>query len=98
MRMQPKDRKEQILIAAVELSKTGNYMQITRDQIATKAGVAMGLVTHYFSTMVQLRRDVMRYAVRVEIPEIVAQGLAMNDTQAKKAPEYLRRKALESLQ
>ncbi len=96
-RMQPKDRKEQILLAAVELSKSSNYMRVTRDQIAEKAGVAMGLVTYYFSTMAQLRRDVMRYAVRCEVLEIIAQGLALGDTQARKAPEDVRKKAVATL-
>ena len=40
--------------------------------------------------MTQLRRDIMRYAVREGLAEIVAQGLANGDDHAKKAPAELK--------
>jgi len=93
----PAARKGQILLAAVELAKEVGYNKMTRDDIAIKAGVSMGLVTHYFETMIQLRRDVMRYARNNDIPEIIAQGIANQDKHAKKAPEALKQKAIELL-
>ena len=94
-RQKPDVRKDQILIAAVELAKEVGYNKMTRDAIAIKAGVSMGLVTHYFETMNQLRRDVMRYARKHEIPAIIAQGLVNNDQHARKAPPELKNKAAE---
>ena len=94
-RTDPELRKDQILNVAVELAKTGGYHKISRDSIAEKAGVSQGLVSKSFNTMKQLRRAVMRAAIHREIPEIVAQGIANQDDQAKKAPPELKRKAIE---
>lgn len=96
-RVNPILRRENILIAAVELARENGYNKITRDDIAERAGVSMGLVTHYFETMVQLRRAVMRHAIQFEIVEIIAQGLANKDDHARKAPEELKKQAVDKL-
>jgi AcrR family transcriptional regulator len=56
-------RREQILQAAVTLAARDGYPNIKRDEVAQRAGVAAGSVNLHFSTMTQLRRDVVRYAV-----------------------------------
>lgn len=94
-RKNPEARKDEILKAAVELAVEVGYNTMTRDAIAIHAGVSMGLVTHYFETMVQLKRAVIRAAITQEIPEIIAQGLANKDDHAKKAPEALKQQAIE---
>ena len=96
-RLSPKVRRESILIAALDLAKTHGYNRITRDAIAEHAGVSMGLVTRYFHTMQQLRRTLMRAAIKSEILEIVAQGLASNDVYAQNAPDELKERAINSL-
>jgi len=93
-RTDPKLRREHILNIAVEMARKVGYHKITRDGIAEGAGVSMGLVTRYLGTMKQLRRTIMRAAITQEIPEIVAQGLANGDNQAKKAPDDLKAKAV----
>ncbi|MCK5644889.1 MAG: TetR/AcrR family transcriptional regulator [Gammaproteobacteria bacterium] len=93
-RADPALRREQILNAAVVLARTQGYAQITRDAVAEQAGVSMGLISRYFGTMKQLKRDVMRAAVRQEIPEIIAQGLANADRHARKAPPELKERAV----
>ena len=65
--------------------------------VAERAGVSDTLVSRYFATMNQLRQAIMRRAVVLEIPEIVAQGLADGETQARKAPEALKEKAVALL-
>lgn len=92
-RVSPKLRREQILAAAVELAKTDGYRKMTRDDIAKRAGVSTGLVTKYFSTMPALRRDVMRAAVRNNVAEVVAQGLANRCSHAMKASPELKKQA-----
>lgn len=87
------ERREEILSAALKLARQGNYQSITRDAIADEAGVSFGLVTRYFGTMNNLRRDVMRAAIKLEKAEIVAQGLALGDKHARKAPEELKKEA-----
>lgn len=86
-------RKEHILGVAIELAIRDGYNKITRDGIAEAAGVSMGLVTKYFGTMIQLKRDVIRAAIKQEIPEIIAQGLANGDDRARKASAELKAKA-----
>jgi len=96
-RANPALRKLHILAMAVEVSKTRGYNRITRDEVAKAAGVSMGLVTRYFGTMVQLRRAIIRYAIQKEIPEIVFQGIACGDDNARKAPQALKTRAAELL-
>lgn len=97
-RMSPAARKDDILAAAIKLAEGGqNYQRLTRDHIASAAGVAPALVSAYFGTMPNLRRDIMRAAVRDGSLRIIAQGLAAGDTQAKKAAPAIRAKAAELL-
>lgn len=96
-RMQPDARKAMILQAAIEAAKSHGYQNVTRDDIANRAGVSMGLVTKYYGTMNQLRRAIMRAAVVEEIGPVIAQGLVFNDPQAQKAPEHVKRKALSDV-
>jgi len=96
-RLKPEIRREQILAAALVIAERDGYNALTRDGIAIQAGVAAGQVNHIFNTMTQLRRAVMRAAVHREILPIVAQGVAQGDKDAHAAPDWLKRKALESL-
>lgn len=96
-RANPELRKGSILDAAVELSKSHGYANISRQQIADRAGVSTGLVTKYFGTMQQMRRAIMRAAITREIPEIVAQGMACSDRHASKAPDELKNAARATL-
>ena len=92
-RANPELRRDQILKVAIELSIKNGYNNIRRDDIAEAAGVSEGLVTKYFNTMVQLRRDIIRWAIAHEIAEIIKQGIANGDKHAKKAPTYLKIRA-----
>lgn len=97
LKMQARERKAQILSAALDLCKTASYSRITREQIAERAGIPPTLITYHFGTMPALRRDIMREAVRIECLPVVAQGLAVRDAHAVKAPEELRNRAIASL-
>lgn len=89
-------RKEQILNVAVRLSKDVGYTNITRQHIADDIGISMGAITTYF-TMPQLRKQIMRRAVQGGVIEVIAQGIANKDNQAMKAPEELKKQAVELL-
>lgn len=92
-RANPELRKSQILGVALAQAKAVGYHKVTRDAIADGAGVSMGLVTRYFGTMGQLKRAVMRAAITQGVAEVVAQGLANGDPQARKAPAELKAQA-----
>ena len=92
-RANPELRKEQILSVALNVARDTGYHKMTRDHIAEGAGCSVGLVSKYFGTMIKLKRAVMRAAINQEIPEIVAEGLAIGDKCARKAPQHLKEKA-----
>jgi AcrR family transcriptional regulator len=96
-KLQARERLTQILAAALTLSVRSGYTRITREAIANAAGVSPGLVTHHMGTMEQLRRDVMREAVRVQCLPVIAQGLVMRDRHALRASAFLQTAARNSL-
>lgn len=98
IKMEARERIAQILKAALALcTDTTNYSRITRDEIAKRAGMPPSLVAYHCGTMPDLRRSIMREAVRVECLPVIAQGLAARDRHAAKAPEELRLRALQSI-
>lgn len=96
-KLDARERIGQILRAALELAKTAGYTKVTRDAIGQHAGIAPTLVAYHLGTMPDLRRQIMREAVRVQCLPVIAQGLAVRDPHALKAPEDLRRRACQSL-
>jgi len=92
-RTDPALRRQQILDVAVELARKGDYTRVTRGQVAEAAGCSGGLVTRYFKTMTQLKKAIIRAAVRDGVVEIVAQGIARRDPQARKASPDLKNEA-----
>ncbi len=96
-RLEPKDRKAQLLAVALNQAASHGYQNLKRLSIASEAGVAESLVSKYLGTMPDLKRDVMRAAIRLRRLEIIAQGLALKDRHALKAPEELRIAALNSI-
>lgn len=94
-RKSPEARKEEILLAAIEVSKEKGYRHIVRSEVAEKAGVSTGLIQYYFESIAALRGQIMRAAVDREIPEIIFQGLAVSDAIALNAPIELRTAALK---
>ena len=47
----PNMRLENVLNAAIELSRRDGYMRITRDDVAAHAGIGAGSVNRAFGTM-----------------------------------------------
>jgi AcrR family transcriptional regulator len=95
-RLDPEDRKSQILDVAMAMAKKDGYTRITRDAVASKAKVSTGLVTMYFS-MDALRDAIIKLAVKRGIAEIVAQGLANRHPVALRAPQELKERAASLL-
>ena len=96
-RLTKKDRRDEILAAAVHLAKQNGYSSVTRQQIAAHCGVSDNLITHHFKTMPQLRRHIMRAAVRDEVLEIVVEGIILKDPHALKAPDRVKQAAIQLL-
>lgn len=96
-RLKPEVRKGIILDAAVELALTDGLCAVRLIPVAERAGVTNGLVSHYFGTVKQLHRAVVRHAIHNEVLGVVAQALAVGDAEARKAPDELKQRALASL-
>jgi AcrR family transcriptional regulator len=96
-RQTPSDRHASILDAALRMSRLHGYQNVTRADIAGAAKCSEALVSSYFGTMPQVRRAVMRHAIKLRDLQILAQGLAAKDSHAMKAPEDLRLAAVKSL-
>jgi AcrR family transcriptional regulator len=63
LRLSPDERREQIIDGAARLFSTRPYSQVTTTDIAQAAGVARGLLNHYFSDKRGLYLEVVRRAV-----------------------------------
>ena len=96
-RMSPAARTSDLLAAAVRIAEMKGYQQVTREDIAMACGVSPALVSHSLGTMVQMRRSLMRAAVANEVLVVIAQGLAVRDPHALKAPDDVRRRAADEI-
>lgn len=95
--MSKKIESGRILIAAIFVAERDGFNNINREEIARKAGVSTGVVSQAFGTMIKLKRTVMRHAIQDENIEIIAAGLGVRDKTAMKAPDELKRRALDHL-
>lgn len=96
-RLSPKERTEQILTAAVEVAKEKGFFNVTRENVAVKAGCSVGIITLRFNTMPELRGAVMRRAIRDRVLPIIGQGVAAGDRIASNVPVGLKKQAVASL-
>jgi AcrR family transcriptional regulator len=95
--MSRRARHDDILAAALRVSVTVGYNRITRDDIALAAGCSPALVSEMFGTMTCMRRSLMRAAVANAVLPVIAQGLALRDPHALRAPAELRAAAAASI-
>lgn len=89
--------KERILDVAYSMALSDGFSCLKRDDIAAKAGVALGTVNHHWQSVALLRHAVMERAVENEDLKLIAEGIAAGEAAAQAAPQELRLKALTSL-
>ena len=80
-RLEPDARRRQILSCAVRLFGEQGYEEVSAADIAREAGVARGLVNHYFGTKKDLYLEVVR--VLVTIPDVVLDAVPHGDLAAR---------------
>lgn len=95
-RMTPKDRKADILKAAVVVASRVGFTAMRQQHIVDEAKCSYGLMTRYY-TMTNIKRAVMRVAIEDRNIPIIAAGLGCGDPTARKAPADLKAKALAHL-
>jgi len=94
-RSTPQLRIRAILQAALHLARRHGYTRITRAMIAERAGCSASLISAHVGDMMQVRRLVLREAVRTEDWVVVAQGIVARDPVVARLPVAVRRMALE---
>jgi AcrR family transcriptional regulator len=72
-RLEPDARREQILSVAIRLFGARPYADVSTTDVARDAGVARGLVNHYFGTKKDLYLEVVR--VMLTVPETALEQL-----------------------
>ena len=78
--------REKILKIAVELAIESNYIMITREQLAKRAGCSVTLITYHFKTMDGLRVELLNHAVRYSVKRVINQAIINNDPFIKSIP------------
>ncbi|WAL67077.1 TetR/AcrR family transcriptional regulator [Amycolatopsis cynarae] len=73
-RLEPDERKEQIFACAARLFGERPYPDVSTSDIAASAGVARGLINHYFGTKRELYLEVIRRAITMPMPEVGGLG------------------------
>ncbi|TDV52190.1 TetR/AcrR family transcriptional regulator [Actinophytocola oryzae] len=64
-RLEPDERREQILACAIQLFGEHGYATVSTTELARQAGVARGLINHYFGTKRDLYLEVVRRLVTI---------------------------------
>jgi AcrR family transcriptional regulator len=80
-RLEPDERREQILACAVELFGEHPYASVSTTELAQRAGVARGLINHYFGTKRDLYLEVVRRLVT--IPRFAVERLPTGPLEAR---------------
>lgn len=89
--------RAKVLRKAMQLAQTEGWQWTTRAMIAQAAGVSVGAVSGAYGSMIELKREVMREAVRLEILPLIAQGLAEQSPIAQSAPASVKQRAIATL-
>ena len=78
IRMEPEDRKNQILDAALNLAAgKGGIQKATRAAVARDAGVSVGLITKYFGDKPALQAAIVQRAVTAKNLRIIKEAIAL---------------------
>ena len=91
------ERREQILALACEAATAGHFRQVSRAEIAEKAGTATGNINRVFGTMDQLRSDLIAYAIKHEKLVVIAQAILDKHPGVEGLDDDLRLAAFSSL-
>jgi hypothetical protein len=92
-RLAPKDRADALLSVALRLAAADGWRTLTHDRVAIAAGVSRALVIARLGGADQMRRSIMRAAVRERCVCVVAEGLCLGSPQARGADEALKKAA-----
>lgn len=90
-----KDRRDAILVAALQLCQGRHYQQVSLREIAREAGVSHPLVLWHFGSIAELRREMVKQAVREERWKIVADAILASDPAVRNWNRKKKREVLD---
>lgn len=96
-RLTPMARRQQLLNVALILAEKIGYQKVSQYTIAKYLGISLNLTIYHFNNMSELRHAIMRAAIERKIIPIIAQGIGAQDVHAHKAPDDLKKQAIEFL-
>ena len=76
-RLEPDARREQILAVAIRYFGERPYADVSTTDVARAAGVARGLVNHYFGTKKELYLEVVR--IMLTVPSVAVERLPQGE-------------------
>lgn len=91
-RLSAEDRKKQILACALKVSETIGYKNINRYHVSEKINVSDALITNYFKTMANLRKQILKLAVEEENLIVLAQAIVFKDAKMLKISKILKQR------
>ena len=92
-----RETRMKIINVALAMAEEVGYMNLRRDDIAERAEVGMGTVTYHYSSIGQLKRDVVRHAIVNDNYIVMGQALGMRDPQVMKLDEVTRENIIKML-
>ena len=96
-KLKPEARKAQVVATALKLAENSHYLEVTRVQVAKALDITPQSVRHYFSTMPQMRGDMVRAAIKSSNLVVIAQAVTAKDPRALKLSRERIREAMEAL-
>ena len=90
MKPTTKQRAADLLQVALGTATSQGWHSLTHESIATVAGVSPSLVKVRLGPIADVRRAVMREAVRQRVLRVVSEGLIAHDRTARRADAALR--------
>ena len=92
-----KDRKKEILCAAVELARGAPYWEITREELGLHLKIAPSLISFYFKRVEDLHKEVVKRAIEEEMLDIVCLAILRKDPYMMKSWGLLSQKLQATL-
>lgn len=96
-RLTPEARKEMILQCALAAAELKGFTNFSSGDVASAADCGHPLVYHHFHSMDNLRREVMKLAIKQRNLTVIAQGLANKDPVAATVSDALKAEALKNI-
>jgi DNA-binding transcriptional regulator YbjK len=91
-RVAPEFRRMALLESAVMVASRDGWQKMTRDAIAELSKVSPALVSYALGDMKNIKRIVIREAIKRGIVSIIAEGITYGDPEALTVPKKLRSK------